>query len=59
MRPAQYLVLAADSIEELESIVEKCLLEGWVLQGGVAVERLPNWDSARLYQAMTHEEPAA
>jgi hypothetical protein len=46
----QFLILQADKISDLELDVEESIEEGWVLQGGIAV------DSGKFYIAMTRTE---
>jgi hypothetical protein len=44
-----YIILEGDTMEALEAEVETFLSEGWMLQGGVAV------DQGKFYQAMVEE----
>lgn len=47
-----YKVISAENLEELETEVNECLVDGWMCLGGVAV--YGHEKSPRYYQAMTN-----
>lgn len=48
----QYKVLFAQTLKDLETQVVQYLVEGWTLQGGVAVDGTGQPDLFHVYQAV-------